>query len=234
VEMGMQRGMNASGSSLGSWEDEYPTAAAAEVEDSHQNDEDIGWEEVATGHWQNITGIFKLNDTVRRKLVAHFCAPVIKIVEDYVRRWFPLARWDTFQIQEIEETLMLVQYFKTHLAKEEETWEMMIDKAEYAVRQLLGVDDDENALKGLQSILEKSIMHAHFGGKSHSSANGLQPFPPTESIEACPVCGAKSGELRPESFKCSFEQCIVSASDWDRMWVHQVKEGHIVCGPREY
>jgi len=204
-----------------------------EVKDGDQNDVDICWEEAATAHWQDSTGIFKLNDTVRCKLDAHFCAPVIKIVEDYIRRRLPVTRSDMFQIRDIEETLMLVQYFKTHLAKEQDVWEMMIEKAEYAVRQLLGVENDENALKGLQSILENSIMHVHFRSRSHSPAKDSQPFPPAKGIDTCPVCGAMVDDSRRESFWCSFEGCLVSSSDWDRMWDHQVKEGHIVCGPHK-
>ena len=201
--------------------------AAAAVSADYQNDEDISWEEAATGHWQDSTGIFKLHYTVFRRLYVHFCGSVAEVIQDYISTRFPGTR---LHIGDIEGTLMLVQYFKTHLAEDQDIWEMMIEKAEYAVRQLLGVEDDEDALKELQSILEHSIMHAHFRAKSDSSAKDSKPFPPVDGINTCPVCGAVIEVPPRESFSCPFEGCPVSTSDWNHMWSHQVKKGHIVCG----
>jgi hypothetical protein len=122
-----------------------------------------------------------------------------------------------------------------------------MDKAAYSVLTMLGLSvDDKGEFARLELILQASVMHTHFLPDVEWPGHGTpSPFPPSKTVTACPVCGSKfatsvktgdDGQSEPSQelpvFACPFEGCNDSTSgwsDWDQLWRHQVKSGHVVC-----
>lgn len=61
------------------------------------------------------------------------------------------------------DTLMMIEYFKTHLKAQENYWSLLLDKAECALLLVLGYDEDhDEALEPFYKTLLSSILHVHF------------------------------------------------------------------------
>ncbi|KLO81485.1 Vault poly [Fusarium fujikuroi] len=126
------------------------------------------------------------------------------------------------------DTLMMIECYKTHRAQEEDTWDLMMERAWDAVISVLGLSDEEEALEELAGQLRRAMMHAHY-----VVATGVKDSEKDENNEGttrCPACDVIWRTKR--QFFCPFDHAsdgVDEFTSWDEFWKHQVSQGHVVC-----
>ncbi|KAG5761606.1 hypothetical protein H9Q72_010294 [Fusarium xylarioides] len=184
---------------------------------------------------QDGQGLFDL-DEKRRSLHLHFCPETV--TKFGLRISELLSRSSTLEEERddisarILDTLMMVECYKTHRAQEEDTWDLMMERAWDAVISALGLADEEETLEELAGQLRGAMMHAHY-----VAATGVKDSEkddsPTETVR-CPACAVVW--LTTRRFFCPFDHDsdndVDEFTSWDGLWKHQVDQGHIVC-PQE-
>ncbi|KAJ4035006.1 hypothetical protein NW756_007006 [Fusarium oxysporum] len=127
------------------------------------------------------------------------------------------------------DTLMMIECYKTHRAQEEDTWDLMMERAWDAVISVLGLSDEEEELEELAVQLRGAMMHAHYiaaTGVTDSEKDGH-----TVNTVRCPACNVVWRTTR--QFWCPFDHDYDNEADeilnWDDFWKHQVGRGHVVC-----
>jgi hypothetical protein len=124
---------------------------------------------------------------------------------------------------------MMIECYKTHLAQEEDIWDMFIDKAWDAMLEALELSEDDLELQELQEILRSSMMHAHY-----LAATGIKESEKDKEggdLAYCSVCGM--AWLTARQFICPFdhesETDVDEFRNWEDFWGHQVQKGHVLC-----
>ncbi|KAF5982518.1 hypothetical protein FBULB1_4277 [Fusarium bulbicola] len=197
----------------------------------HESHSPLDWQ--VAMECQDGQGLFELTDQARGTLRLHFCqetdgklAP--KIIE-LVGTSPVQDQGDEGISTRLLDTLMMIECYKTHRAREEDTWDLMMERAWDAVISILGLSEDEAVLEELASQLRAAMMHAHY-----VAATGVKDSEKDESsvdTVRCPVCDAVWRTAR--QFFCPFDHesdnHVDEFSRWADFWRHQVTKGHVVC-----
>ncbi|KAF9772133.1 hypothetical protein IL306_010191 [Fusarium sp. DS 682] len=115
---------------------------------------------------QDGNGLFNLPEQTRENLHLHFCSDTgtklsPKISELLSNSSIPIQERDeTFG--RLLDTLMMIQCYKTHLAQEEDIWDLMMERAKDALLDVLGLSEGVEALEEVENLLRASMMHAHY------------------------------------------------------------------------
>ncbi|KAF5587515.1 hypothetical protein FPANT_6860 [Fusarium pseudoanthophilum] len=174
-------------------------------------------------------------DEKRPSLHLHFCPETVakfgpKISELLSNSSTPEEERDDVSARLLD-TLMMIECYRTHRAQEEDTWDLMMERAWDAVISALGLADEEERLEELASQLRGAMMHAHY-----VAATGVKESDKDDSsVETvrCPACDMVW--LTTRKFFCPFDHesdDVDEFASWDDFWKHQVDQGHAVC-PRE-
>ncbi|EMT67976.1 von Willebrand factor A domain-containing protein 5A [Fusarium odoratissimum] len=127
------------------------------------------------------------------------------------------------------DTLMMIECYKTHRAQEEDTWDLMMERAWDAVISVLGLSDEEEELEELAGQLRGAMMHAHY--IAATGVTGSETDGHTVNTVRCPTCNVVWRTTR--QFWCPFDHDYDNEVDeilnWDDFWKHQVSQGHVVC-----
>jgi hypothetical protein len=185
---------------------------------------------------QDGQGLFKLPEQTGERLRRHFCRDTTLNVMPKISEFLSDSSISAQEREEtcgrLMDTLMMVECYKTHLAQEEDIWDLMMERAWDAMIAVLGLSDREEALEELASLARASMMHSHFmaaTGTRDSEKDG-------DSVDAviCPVCDVVWPTT--QRFFCPFDHETDTEIDefqnWDDFWTHQIQKGHVVC-PQE-
>ncbi|CVK87263.1 related to Vault poly [Fusarium proliferatum] len=180
---------------------------------------------------QDGQGLFDLGEK-RPSLHLHFCSETVvkigpKISELLHNSTTPEQERDSISARLLD-TLMMIESYKTHRAQEEDTWDLMMERAWDAVISVLGLSDEEETLEELAGRLRGAMMHAHY-----VAATGVMDSEKDEDTTGttrCPACDVIWRTTR--QFFCPFDHesdGVDEFSRWADFWRHQVDEGHVVC-----
>ncbi|KAG5796693.1 hypothetical protein H9Q69_004267 [Fusarium xylarioides] len=183
---------------------------------------------------QDGQGLFDLEEK-RPSLHLHFCpetaTKIIPTISELLHNsTTPEEERDDLSARLLD-TLMMIECYKTHRAQEEDTWDLMMERAWDAVISVLGFSNDEEALEKLAGQLRGAMMHAHY-----AAATGVKDSEKDDSSAVtvrCPACDVVWSTSR--RFFCPFDHesdDVDEFTNWDDFWKHQVDQGHVVC-PRE-
>lgn len=200
--------------------------------------------------WQDAAGcenggMFILPVVVRERLRQHFCGMTVEHLQTTLRDSSG-AKVAKEEEAVLIDTLMMMQYFKTHLAAEQDYWSLLMDKAERALLLALGYDEDQDeALEPLYETLLSAILHVHFPESlKHASVYQEEDdkSPDSSKVETCLVCNIPietDCEKQPiinKGYTCLADecydnkaQCRKTYTNWKMFWDHQVQSGHLLC-----
>lgn len=177
---------------------------------------------------QDSSGLFKPPVPFSRTMQEHFCAGTLAQLHKAFAQYSTALDLSADMCSSVADTLMTMQYFETHLAKDKDLWEMMTEKAEYAVQEALQllVEEADGVFAALKQMVDGACEHKHFLGVREDPAGTLtDPFPSSDRAEACPSCGARSQmdvissdenqPADPTVCYCLFAECDVSETSWD-------------------
>lgn len=181
--------------------------------------------------YQDGQGLFDLGEN-RPSLHLHFCSETVvkispKISELLHNSTTPAQERDAISARLLD-TLMMIECYKTHRAQEEDTWDLMMERAWDAVISVLGLSDEEETLEELAGQLRGAMMHAHY-----VAATGVKDSDKDESsvgTTRCPACDVIWWTNR--QFFCPFDHesdGVDEFTSWDGFWKHQVNKGRVVC-----
>ncbi|RAK77449.1 VIT and vWA domain-containing protein [Aspergillus fijiensis CBS 313.89] len=221
--------------------EEESSRSASTVPSTHTNrdQEFLTWEHAVTDQMPN--GTFRLLDTVRQKLGRHYCPTTAVRIREMVLALLHSQCLSDNPLQDCTDTIMMISYFRTHMSPEEDTWGLMMSRAESALLATLGYsDEDEDQLEPIYDMLQLSSMHQHFRGFQQSRNTELaeQAEDETGTNLKCPVCdelfGMAAGVRR---YFCPYEEDedgteLSTELQWDSWlayWDHQVQTGHVLC-----
>ncbi|KAM0445190.1 hypothetical protein ACHAO4_009895 [Trichoderma viride] len=200
--------------------------------------------------WQDAAGcekggMFVLPVVVRERLRQHFCGTTAEHLQETLRGSSG-AEVAKEEEAALIDTLMMVEYFKTHLKAQEDYWSLLMDKAERALLLALGYGEDQDeALEPFYKTLLSSIIHVHFSESlkyasvyQEESRKGSDSF----TFETCLVCNAlvetdsKKQPIIDKGYTCLADDCYDSKAqrrktygNWKMFWDHQVQSGHLLC-----
>ncbi|KAF5974782.1 hypothetical protein FCOIX_8083 [Fusarium coicis] len=174
-------------------------------------------------------------DEKRPSLHLHFCPETMKkfcpkIFELLSDSSTPQEERDDISAR-ILDTLMMIDCYKTHRVQEEDTWDLMMERAWDAAISVLGLSDEEEVLEELAGQLRGAMMHAHY-----VAATGVKDSEKDESCTEtvrCPACDVVW--LTSRRFFCPLDHesdDVDEFPSWEDFWKHQVDQGHVVC-PQE-
>ncbi|KAM0382390.1 hypothetical protein ACHAPY_004382 [Fusarium culmorum] len=185
----------------------------------------LKWE-ITVKH-QNGQGLFELPESTKRLLYLHFCPNAALVAVERLETLLQSQGIDQGVSNVVlVDTIMTIMCYQTHLALEEDLWDLMMERAQNAVTETIGQD----TMEVLEDILTASMMHQHY-----TILTGVNDNEDGWSTgrEICPVCGVRWQSLR--TFFCQFDHDIEATDvfkDWAEFWKHQKETGHMVC-PRE-
>ncbi|SCV58186.1 related to Vault poly [Fusarium fujikuroi] len=180
---------------------------------------------------QDGQGLFDLGEK-RPSLHLHFCIETATNIGPQISELLHNSSTAAEESDDIFarllDTLMMIECYKTHRAQEEDTWDLMMERAWDAVISVLGLSEEEEALDQLAGQLRGAMMHAHY-----IAATGVKESEKDEDTAGttrCPACDVIWRTTR--QFFCPFDHesdGVDEFSRWDDFWRHQVDEGHVVC-----
>ncbi|OTB00055.1 hypothetical protein M426DRAFT_324552 [Hypoxylon sp. CI-4A] len=241
--------------SAGSWsaKKEYKPHNAYKSEYFPLAEGRLSWQD-AVGCQRDEDDTFCLPGLARARLQQHFCAGTSDAAANELRIKFsdPLALVEeqngdnTMTVEILVDTLMMIVYFRTHLAAEEDTWNLGIKKVENAVLAKLGLDDGtQEQLKPIYSLLQLCLEHVHFEqalkeawvGRRNTLASDGELVSVAKTCPACKETFNKEDNMktREMAFKCRSDDCYLPGQHrkewetWDQFWRHQVESGHWIC-----
>ncbi|RDA92679.1 hypothetical protein CP533_3729 [Ophiocordyceps camponoti-saundersi (nom. inval.)] len=185
--------------------------------------------------WCQTMDGFALADVIRTKLRLEFCTGTDASVRRLLEDLSPSAEVTDMLV----DTIMMISYFTTHLAAEEDAWCLLMDNAERAVLLSLGFEEDqEDKLKSAYDLLRITMAHTHFTEAIKTSSTERTNKQDTVleiASKSCPVChdiydlpfAARGG------FVCGHDECFDGSREvwrtWDAFWEHQIAKGHLTC-----
>lgn len=213
----------------------------ANVEPS--GDAPISWQDAAASESR---GMFVLPMVVRKRLSRHFCSKTVERLHETLRSSSRMTQVSEEEAAVSTDTLMMIQYFRTHLADQEDFWGLLIDKAERALLLCLGYDEDqEDELEPIYNILLSSILHVHFPQSlKHASVHQDEARKTLDPsiLKTCLACnehievGFEGQIVSNRSYVCLADECYDKNTqsrnrytNWSMFWDHQIKSGHILC-----
>lgn len=190
-------------------------------------------------------GLFILPVAFRESLRQHFCDMTFEHLQKALRNSLG-AKVAEDETTVFIDTLMMIQYFKTHLAAEEAYWSLIMDKAERVLLLALGYGgDQEEALEPLYKTLVSAILHVHFSESlKHASVyqEEADKSYAASAFETCLVCDTsieaddKKQPIINKGYTCLADECYdiktqrrKTYTSWKMFWDHQVQSGHILC-----
>ncbi|ETS83529.1 hypothetical protein PFICI_05405 [Pestalotiopsis fici W106-1] len=203
----------------------------------------ITWKHAARFEEQ---GLFVLPGGVQASLHKHFCPKTVGKMHESLRDLPPTKSVKSEEHPVLIDTLLMIQYFKTHLADQEDYWNLVIGKAERTVLLALGLDENqEEPLEPLYDMLSSAISHAHFlEAVKDSSVSKILTETPSASPTpgTCLVCDMPIDKNDEETgaasrdFVCLADECYDTSShsrvrypNWTEFWAHQIQSGHLIC-----
>ncbi|KAM0199703.1 hypothetical protein ACHAQI_011957 [Fusarium lateritium] len=182
---------------------------------------------------QDGSGLFDFPEDVRERIQLHFCpgaaTKLISKIAELLKECIAPDSDEDELCSRMLDTLMTIECYKTHLAQEEDIWDMFIDKARDAVLETLELSADDQILQELEGLLRSSMMHAHY-----MAATGVRESEKDKEggdLACCPVCDI--AWLTARQFICPFdhesETDVDEFRNWEDFWGHQVQRGHVVC-----
>lgn len=185
----------------------------------------LNWE-VAVEH-QNGQGLFELPESTKGLLHLHFCAGTALVAVEKLRKILhSQGKEQEVSNAVLVDTIMIILCYQTHLALDEDIWDLMMERARDAITEIIGLE----ILEALEGVLTAAMTHKHYtavtgvdGNEVGGSADG----------EICPVCDIRWQSLR--TFFCPFDHdpdTIHVFKEWAELWEHQKQTGHMVC-PRD-
>lgn len=182
---------------------------------------------------QDGSGLFDFPEDARERIHLHFCTGAETELNSKIAKL--LKRCITHDSDEDElcnrmlDTLMIIECYKTHLAQEEDIWDMFIDKGREAVLDTLELSANDQTLQELEKLLRASMAHTHY-----MAATGVRESEKDNEgrdLACCPVCDI--AWLTARQFICPFdhgsETDVDEFRNWEEFWGHQVQKGHVVC-----
>ncbi|KAH6956211.1 von Willebrand factor type A domain-containing protein [Fusarium avenaceum] len=175
---------------------------------------------------QDGSGLFDFSEGVREMIHLHFCPGVetelISKISGLLKRCItPNSDEDKLRSRMLD-TLMIIEFYMTHVAQEEDISDFFINKAQDAVLETLELSEDDQELHELQDILRSSIMHAHY-----MAATGIKESENDKEggdLACCPVCDI--AWLTARQFICPFdhesETDVDEFRSWENFWGHQI------------
>ncbi|RAH48751.1 VIT and vWA domain-containing protein [Aspergillus brunneoviolaceus CBS 621.78] len=206
---------------------------------TNKNQKSLTWQDAVRDQMPN--GTFRLLDTMRRELELHYCPATTAKVGEMILKHLNGGSLAEDLLHDCTDTITMIQYFRTHMVHEEDTWGLMMSRAESALLATLGrSDEDEDWLEPIYDVLRLSIMHQHFVGFQRSRNMDTADKPADENDKAvrCPVYeepfGVAGGVRR---FFCPYEEEVDDSGlctgfvwdSWLAYWDHQVQTGHVLC-----
>ncbi|SCO37291.1 related to Vault poly [Fusarium fujikuroi] len=180
---------------------------------------------------QDGQGLFDLGEE-RPSLHLHFCIETAtKIgpqISELLHNSSTAAEESDDIFARLLDTLMMIECYKTHRAQEEDTWDLMMERAWDAVISVLGLSEEEEALDQLAGQLRGAMMHAHY--VAATGVKDSEKYEDTTGTTRCPACDVIWRTTR--QFFCPFDHesdGVDEFSRWADFWRHQVNEGHVVC-----
>ncbi|KAK6447191.1 hypothetical protein FP744_10003441 [Trichoderma asperellum] len=201
--------------------------------------------------WQDAAGcenrgIFILPSRLKERLIHHFCSKTVERLYETLRNSSRMAHVSEEEVAALVDTLMMIQYFRTHQSDKEDYWSLLMDKAERTLLLALEYDKDQkDALEPLYTMLLSSILHVHFPQSlKHASVHQeeTRKIPDPSVLQTCLVCNTDietdyEGHIVSNiAYACLADECydINTQSreiypSWSTFWEHQVESGHILC-----
>ncbi|RDA89210.1 hypothetical protein CP532_0514, partial [Ophiocordyceps camponoti-leonardi (nom. inval.)] len=187
--------------------------------------------------WSQTTDGFALPDVVQTKLRREFCNGTVTLLGELLQELSPSVELTDVLV----DTIMMISYFQTHLAVEEDAWCLLVDNAQRAVLLSLGFEEDqEDKLERIYTVLRQALAHAHFIEAMKTSSTerattkkGNAPF--EANGKSCPVCNEVFDLPSPvkRGFVCGHDECFDGSravwGSWDAFWEHQIDKGHLTC-----
>ncbi|KAL7966773.1 hypothetical protein HDV63DRAFT_159816 [Trichoderma sp. SZMC 28014] len=190
-------------------------------------------------------GMFILPPVLRERLRQHFCDMTFEQLQKALRNSM-VAKVAEDEATVFIDTLMMIQYFKTHLAADEVYWSLIMDKAERVLLLALGYSEDqEEALEPLHKTLLSAMLHVHFSESlKHASVYQEETDKSHASLafETCLVCDTpleaddKKQPIINKGYTCLADECYdikaqrrKTYTSWKMFWDHQVQSGHLLC-----
>jgi hypothetical protein len=206
-------------------------------------DESLTWQDAAGCERR---GMFILPNLMRERLSLHFCAKTAERLRKTLHNSSAAAQMTEEEAAAIIDTLMMIQYFKTHLATQQDYWDLLIGKAERALQLALGYDEHlEEALESMYEKLFSAIFHVHFAESlKHASVCRADTgeSPDSSRLKTCLICNTlietdRERQLATnKEFVCLADECYDNETqsrkrytNWTKLWEHQVQSGHILC-----
>ncbi|OOF98740.1 hypothetical protein ASPCADRAFT_127342 [Aspergillus carbonarius ITEM 5010] len=172
------------------------------------DDGSITWQDAVTDTMAN--GTFRLLDAIRDRLGQHYCTSTTD------KLW---AMFLTFPgggalpqeiLHDMIDTIMMIQYFRTHKANEEDVWGLMMSRAESALLATLKLsDEEEDRLDPLYEMLRVSIMHRHWEILQLRQPMHLvdDPIAKIDSGIRCHACdGVFTSDAKVDSLVCPYNE----------------------------
>ncbi|CAF3520617.1 unnamed protein product [Fusarium graminearum] len=185
----------------------------------------LNWE--VTVEHQNGQGLFELPESTKGLLCLHFCADTALVAVEKLRNILhSQGKEQEVSNAVLVDTIMVILCYQTHLALEEDIWDLMMERARDAVTEAIG----QEILEVLEETLAGAMMHQHY-----TTVTGVNGNQDGGSIggETCPVCDVRWQSLR--TFFCPFDHDLDAthvSKTWAEFWEHQKETGHMVC-PKE-
>lgn len=200
----------------------------------------VTWKEAAES--QKASGIFEIDAVLRANLHSHYTLCTPAKISDSLLSMFPISKiMPAVHLQSVVDTVLVIHYFQTHLALVKDIWDMMIEKAELAVKEVLEANNT-NGLAQVTCILDVGALHEHLNEYIKGKAD--QRYCPflTSEMDVCVFCQKKRQldgfgeetedfqETNSAVFGCVDGACEFTATGQGRfleVWRHMVSCGHV-------
>jgi hypothetical protein len=176
----------------------------------------------------NAQGLFELSETARGALQGHFCPNTTQLLGEKIEELLSNKGMDDETSKDVLcDTLMMIKCYQTHLAKEENLWGLIMEKAGDAVKEILEVSQEEDTIEKWGKLLEASMMHKHYAALSLEVPESYGTFPISKE---CPVCNVRWRNFG--RVHCPSDADLGTANsfkDFNKLWKHQIEHGHMEC-----
>ncbi|ESU17454.1 hypothetical protein FGSG_13814 [Fusarium graminearum PH-1] len=124
--------------------------------DSSEAMDPLDWE-MAVKH-QNGQGLFELPEEARSILHLHFCPKTRSELAVRLSKILHDQELEPDLCIQIVDSMMIIKCYQTHLAATEDIWDLMMERAQDAIAEVIGQD----TLVLFEEVLTGSMMHQHY------------------------------------------------------------------------